>query len=558
MQSRGAAAVLSVKRILSVLSQGALKRFEKSLYKKLCILSVLCEKHIAYMTTQGKVYLVGAGPGDPGLITVKGLECIQNAEVIIYDYLASPALLKYAPKNVELIYVGKKGGDHTLPQDGINALIAEKAGQGKIVTRLKGGDPFIFGRGGEEAEILVNAGIPFEIVPGVTSAIAAPAYAGIPLTHREFTSTVAFVTGHEDPTKDESSIDWASLAKGIGTIVFLMGVKNLPNIVRHLTENGMNPETPVALVRWGTTSEQVTLTGTLENIAERVKAAGLKAPAIIVVGEVVKLRDTLKWFENRPLMGKRIVVTRAREQASDLLKQLSDLGADCLECPTIKVMPPEDWTRMDAAIDRLSDYDWIVFTSVNGVKFFFNRLFEKGKDVRALHKMHTASIGPATAKKLLEFGLNSDIVPETFQAESVAEAFKNESIKGKKILLPRAEEARPVLPVELAKMGATVDEVTAYCTKQDSENAEMLVSGLAEKSIHIVTFTSSSTVKNFRKLLPAGDAEFKQLMQGVTVASIGPITSDTAKELGFDVHITAESFTIPGLCKAIQQYFKRV
>ncbi len=503
---------------------------------------------------KSKVYLVGAGPGDPGLITVKGLECIENADVIIYDYLASPTLLKYAPKNAELVYVGKKGGDHTLSQNGINALIAEKAKAGGIVTRLKGGDPFIFGRGGEEAEVLVNEGIPFEIVPGVTSAIAAPAYAGIPLTHREFTSSVAFVTGHEDPTKTESSIDWASLAKGIGTIVFLMGVRNLPNITRHLFENGRPADTPVALVRWGTTSEQVTVTGTLDTIVDLVREAGLKAPAIIVVGEVVGLRSSLKWFENRPLMGKRIVVTRARAQASDLVKRLSDLGAACLECPTIEVAPPDDWAPLDTAIENLSDYEWIVFTSVNGVKFFFERLFEKGRDVRALHQLNTAAIGPVTAKQLLDFGLRSDIIPKSYRAESVAEAFENEEVSGKKILLPRAKEARPILPTELTKMGAHVDEVTTYCTKEVSDNADVLIAGLKEGTTDIITFTSSSTVKNFKALLPRSE-DMNELLRGVAIACIGPVTADTAKELGFEVHIVAESFTVPGLCEAIQRYY---
>lgn len=501
---------------------------------------------------KGNVSLIGAGPGDPGLITVKGLERIKTAEVIIYDYLASPALLGHAREDAEKIYVGKKGGDHTLSQDEINALITEKAKEGYSVARLKGGDPFIFGRGGEEAEVLVNAEIPFEVVPGVTSAIAAPAYAGIPLTHREFTSTVTFITGHEDPTKKESSINWASLAKTGGTLVFFMGVKNLPNITDQLLEHRMNPETPVALVRWGTTAEQVTVTGILSNIVERVKAAGLKAPAIIVIGEVVNLRQKLKWFENRPLMGKRIVVTRAREQASDLVKRLSELGASCLECPTIEVVPPEDWSPLDTAIENLSAYDWIIFTSVNGVKFFFNRLFEKGKDVRALGHFRTASIGPATAEQLLTFGLKSDIIPKSYRAESVVEAFQNEDVKGKQILLPRAKEARPVLPVELRKMGAEVDEVTVYYTREVRDNAESLLAEIKAGQVDIVTFTSSSTVRNFRALLPEKDDDMKTLMQDVTIASIGPITADTATELGFDVRIVAESFTIPGLCEAIE------
>ncbi|MFC1489065.1 uroporphyrinogen-III C-methyltransferase [Thermodesulfobacteriota bacterium] len=504
-------------------------------------------------TTNGKTYLVGAGPGDPGLITIKGLDCIRNADVLIYDFLASPLLLKHARENAEIIYVGKKGGDHTLSQERINALIVEKAREGLNVVRLKGGDPFIFGRGGEEAEALIDAEIPFEIVPGVTSAIAAPTYAGIPLTHRKITSTVAFVTGHEDPTKEESSIDWAAIASGIGTIVFLMGVKNLPHITRQLVNHGMKPETPVALIRWGTTPRQVTVTGTLDTIVERVKAAGLKPPAIIVVGHVVEFRERMKWFESRPLMGKKIVVTRAREQASELVQILADLGAECLESPTIKVSPPEDVTPLDEAIEALSSYDWLVFTSVNGVNFFFDRLFQKGLDVRALSNLHTAVIGPATEQRLFDFGLKSDIVPESYRAESVIDAFRSENIKGKRILLPRAKEARPILPVELTKMGAVVDEITAYCTHSVQDNIEDLLSELEDGAVDIITFTSSSTVTNFKALLPPD--RFENLMRNVIIASIGPVTADTAKKLGFNVHIVAASFTIPGLCQAIQQHF---
>jgi uroporphyrinogen III methyltransferase/synthase len=391
--------------------------------------------------TNGKVYLVGAGPGDPELITAKGLRCIAEADVLIYDYLAAKALLHHARNDCERIYVGKKGGDHTLSQDGINRLIADKARDGKIVTRLKGGDPFIFGRGGEEAEILEQAGIAFEIVPGVTSAIAAPAYAGIPLTHRQYTSTVAFITGHEDPTKNESNIDWQALATGIGTLVFLMGVKNLPNIVEQLHKHGRASHTPVALVRWGTTTRQQTVTGTLENIVQRANEAGLKAPAIIVVGEVVGLRDTLQWFEKRPLLGKRIVVTRARAQASDLVQRLSLLGAECIECPTIEVVAPDSWQALDRALEKLSTYQWLVFTSVNGVQFFFDRLFKNGLDTRALGHLKTAAIGPVTAQRMRSLGLNTDIMPESYRAESVVEAFSKQAIKGAKVLLPRARSA---------------------------------------------------------------------------------------------------------------------
>ncbi len=504
---------------------------------------------------KGKVYLIGAGPGDPGLITVKGLECIEKADVIIYDYLASPALLNHARENTEIIYVGKKGSYHTLPQNKISDLLIEKACMGLTVARLKGGDPFIFGRGAEEAEELIRAGISFEVVPGITSAIAAPAYAGIPLTHRRFTSTLAFVTGHEDPTKGESNIDWTALAKGMGTIVFLMGVNNLPNITKQLISHGMRSDTPVALVQWGTTPRQLTVSGTLDNIVEHVKSAGLKSPAIIIVGAVVKLRETMKWFENRPLSGKRIVVTRAREQASGLVKLLSDLGAECLECPTIKVVPPDDWEPLDTAIKNIASYDWLVFTSVNGANFFFERLFKQNMDVRALSNLRTASIGPATAKRMFDFGLKSDIVPKSYMAESVIEAFANEDINGKRILLPRAKEARPILPVELAKMGAEVDEITAYRTKEVRDNIDFLLSRLEESTIDLITFTSSSTVKNFHALIPP--AKFNDLMKGITIAAIGPITADTAKELGIDVHIVAESFTIPGLCDAIKQFYNQ-
>jgi uroporphyrinogen III methyltransferase/synthase len=501
----------------------------------------------------GKVYLVGAGPGDPGLITVKGKECIQKSEVLIYDYLASPDLLKYASKSAQLIYVGKKGGDHTLAQARISELLVAKAKTGAVVTRLKGGDPFIFGRGGEEAEELAAAGVAFEIVPGVTSAVAAPAYAGIPVTHRRFTSTVAFITGHEDPGKEESSIDWSCLAKGIGTLVFFMGVKNLPDIMDQLIRHGLPPDRSVAVVRWGTTAAQVTVTGTAADIVERVRRAGLKAPAIIVVGDVVRLRETLQWFETRPLWGKRIVVTRSREQASDLVRMLTELGADCVECPTIEIVAPEDSGPLDQAIANLAAYDWLVFTSANAVSRFFERLFDADRDLRALHRIRTAAIGPATANRLFEFGLRSDIVPDTYRAESVVDAFRNQQLSGKRILLPRAKEARPVLPAELAKMGARVDEVAVYETRSVPDNADMITAQLSQKRIDLVTFTSSSTVRNFKALIPT--EIFESLMRGVPTASIGPITAETAAELGFEVTIVAETYTIPDLCEAILRHY---
>ena len=497
----------------------------------------------------GKVFLVGAGPGDPGLITVKGADCIARADVVVYDYLASPTLLAHANPDAEMIYVGKKGGDHTLPQDGINALIVEKAKQGNMVARLKGGDPFIFGRGGEEAEVLIAAGIPFEVVPGVTAAIGASAYAGIPLTHRDYTSDVAFVTGHEDPTKAESSVDWHALATGIGTLVFFMGVKNLPTIAANLVANGRSADTPTAVIRWGTTPKQKTVTATLGTIADEARGAGIKAPAIIIVGGVVNLRKTMQWFEKRPLMGRRIVVTRAREQASDLVQRLTEYGAECIQFPTIQVVPPPDWTGLDRAIETLDQYSWIVFTSVNGVDFFFRRLFENGLDVRALGHIKTAAIGPSTADRLRTWGFKSDIIPESYRAESVVEAFADKPVKGSRVLLPRAMEARSVLPEELARMGALVDEVTAYETRQTENRATDLIARLTERTIDMVTFTSSSTVKNFHRLLPPDQVD--RLMDGVCIASIGPITSQTARDLGLSITIEADTYTIPGLIQAI-------
>ncbi|MCP4745422.1 MAG: uroporphyrinogen-III C-methyltransferase [Desulfobacteraceae bacterium] len=505
-------------------------------------------------SSRGIVYLVGAGPGDPGLITVKGAECIAKADVLIYDYLAAEAFLAHTRSDCERIYVGKKGGDHTLSQDGINQLIIEKAKNGNIVTRLKGGDPFIFGRGGEEAEVLVQADIDFEIVPGVTSAVAAPAYAGIPLTHRNFTSTVAFVTGHEDPTKPESGINWKALSQGIGTLVFFMGVKNLPHIVKQLLDNGRGPKTPAALVRWGTTARQVTVCGTLENIVQLAHDKGIKAPAIIVVGEVVTLRSSLEWFEKRPLLGKRIVVTRARAQASELVKKLTGLGAHCIEIPTIKVVAPQNLQPLDNAISALKDYDWIVFTSVNGVNFFFERLFGKKLDTRALGHLKTAAIGPATAKCMLSYGLNTDILPDSYRAESVVAVFEKQSISGKKVLLPRASQARPILPQELTRMGALVDEVSVYQTIQVKKGASLLAEQLAQGKVDMVTFTSSSTVRNYKALLPQDRA--CELIKAATVVSIGPITTETAESLGFQVALTADSFTIEGLCKAIVDYYQ--
>ncbi len=502
----------------------------------------------------GKVYLIGAGPGDPGLLTIKAKECIERADVVVYDYLASPFLLNYAGKDAQIIYVGKKGGDHTLSQDKINLLLVDKAKQGFDVARLKGGDPFVFGRGGEEAQMLLDQGVPYEVVPGVTSAIAAPAYAGIPVTHRDHTSFVSFITGHEDPTKKDTSMQWDVYAKSNATLVFLMGVKNLANIVKNLIKHGKPSDTPIALVRWGTTARQQTVTGTLDTIVEQVQQAKLKSPSIIIIGHVVSLRNELAWFDKRPLFGKRIVVTRARAQASDLVSKLSRLGADCIEIPTIRIAAPEDTAPLKASIENIRNYDWLVFTSVNGVKFFFDTVFDMGKDVRILGHLKFACIGPVTKERLKDYGIISDILPETYRAESVVDAFSSVEIENKKILLPRAKQARTILPEELTKMGAQVDEVTAYETRLATEGKEELISLLEKNEIDAVTFTSSSTVSNFMSQLESKDA--KKLLTNVVTASIGPITSDTARSLDIKPDIEAKEYTIQGLVDSLSAYYE--
>ena len=504
---------------------------------------------------KGIVYLVGAGPGDPGLLTLKAKACLEEADVVIYDYLANEAFLDHADEKAELIYVGKKGGSHTKSQEDKNRLILEKARLGNTVVRLKGGDPFIFGRGGEEAEELVKAGVPFEIVPGVTSAIAVPAYAGIPLTHRDYTSTVAFITGHEDPTKEASSIAWDKLANSVGTLVFLMGVGKLPQIAKSLMGHGRSPDTPVALIHRGTVPEQRTVVGKLQDIAERAQKEGLKPPAIIVVGDIVNLREQLNWFENKPLFGKRIVVTRAREQASGFLARLSDLGAACIEFPTIQVVPPRSWDALDRALMRLERYQWLLFTSVNGVKYFFNRLENLGLDIRELKDMKVGAIGPKTAEAVYKKGISPDLVPDEYRAEAVIDAFRKWDVKGEKIILPRAAKAREVLPTELVKMGASVDEIPAYETVRPDHDKGRVKGMLEKGEIDMVTFTSSSTVTNFVEMFREERQNLKAWMVKVGVACIGPITAQTAEEQGLSVSLVPQEYTIEALTNAIVDYF---
>jgi uroporphyrinogen III methyltransferase/synthase len=504
---------------------------------------------------KGRVYLVGAGPGDPGLLTLRGKELLERAEVVIYDYLANEEFLKFAPPDAERIYVGKKGGDHTMSQEEINNLLVQK-GRDHVVVRLKGGDPFVFGRGGEEAQVLVAAGISFEIVPGVTAAIAVPAYAGIPLSHRDYAASMAFITGHEREDQADSKIAWDKLATGVATLVFFMGVKNLPEICNSLVAHGRPVETPVAVIRWGTTSEQQTVTGTLRDIAAKVAQAKLKPPAITVVGEVVRLRGELNWFEKRPLFGRRILVTRAREQASEFKTILAELGAQCIEFPTIAIEPPPSWEPLDTAIGCLSSYKWVIFTSVNGVRFFMERLRLLGRDVRDLHGGRLAAIGPKTAEALEQMGLCPDLVPAEYRAEAILDGLSRENLKGRRFLLPRAMVARDVLPETLRQRGAEVDVIPAYQTVLPREKTFEVAERLRSGEIDCLTFTSSSTVSNFFSLFEK--EAILPLLQGVCVACIGPITAKTAQEHGLKVDIMPSEYTIGGLVDAICTYFEGV
>jgi uroporphyrinogen III methyltransferase/synthase len=504
-------------------------------------------------STTGFVYLIGAGPGDPGLITVRGRECIGRADVIMYDYLANDDLLGHARRDAELIYAGKVGGAHNREQCQINDLLVAKAREGKVVARLKGGDPFVFGRGGEECEALVSAGIPFEVVPGVTAGIGAAAYAGIPLTHREVTTSVAFVTGHEHLGKPDSEIDWERLSLGSGTVVFYMGVKNLPQISANLMAHGRNPSTPVALVRWGTRPEQEVLTGTLSDIADRARKAGFKAPAVTVVGEVVKLRERLRWFDNRPLFGKGVLVTRAAEQAGEFSAMLAGLGAHVFECPTIGILPPADWGEVDDAIAALGRFDWVVFSSVNAVQFFFERLRSLGKDSRALGSCLICAVGPKTAAALVPQGISADLVPEDYKAEGVVRAFAAMETAGKKVLFPRGDKARDVIPTGLARQGAEVADPVAYRNVIPDTVGSGVLEALEERRVHCATFTSSSTAENLAAMV--GENRLLHLLEGIAVAAIGPVTARTCRELGMRVAIEPREYTLEAMTAAIVDYF---
>lgn len=508
---------------------------------------------MAELRSSGRVYLVGAGPGDPGLLTLRGKACLQEADVVLYDHLANPALLDYASAEAERIYVGRRGCGTYRPQDDINQLMLEKVREGKCVVRLKGGDPFVFGRGGEEAEWIVEHRIPFEIVPGVTAAVAVPAYAGIPVTHRTLASTVAFITGHEDPAKEETALEWPRFAAAEGTLVFLMGVKNLAMIVSRLVEEGKSLDTPVALIRWGTYPQQRTVVGTLRDIVDRAKSADIRPPTVVVVGQVVRLREQLNWFETQPLFGKRVLVTRAKAQASELSSLIRAQGGEPIECPTIDIGPPDDWAEVDEAIEQLATYQWLVFTSVNGVKAFMQRLWHRGRDARALAGLRVCCIGPRTAEEVGRFGIDADLVPETYQAEGLIEVLKREGASGQRVLIARATQAREILPDELQRSGALVRVVKVYRTVVPTIERERVRQLFRDRSIDVVTFASSSTVLNFFQLFD-GTRDVKQHLNGTVIASIGPITAQTIRELGLEVHVMAAQNTIPALVQSLIDY----
>lgn len=495
----------------------------------------------------GKIYMVGAGPGDPKLITIKGLECIKQADIVIYDRLAGDGLLKYAPKGAELIYAGKDSNHHTLSQDRINQLLVEKALEEKIVVRLKGGDPFLFGRGGEEAEFLFENNIEFEIVPGVTSAVAVPTYAGIPVTHRDYCSSVHIVTGHQREA-DLSHLDYSTLSGLEGTLVFLMGVKNIGQISCNLISFGKDPDTPVAVIENGTTANQRVVTGKLKDIAGMVLKIGINPPAVIVIGKVVQLQEKLAWFKRGVLAGKRIVVTRPEEQALSFIERLKKLGADVLAFPTIKIQEPDDFKPLDQALDRLDSFQWIVFTSTNGVKIFFNRMKERNIDIRQLAGIKLCAIGEMTAKELSERGLNVDFIPMVFTTEFLLQGLLQIVRPGERVLLARADIANSKLPEGLKSNKIEYDDVAVYKTAANSLEKTEIIKMMEEDQIDFITFTSPSTVKGFISIV--GSENIKKDPKTKAVC-IGPVTAQTAEEAGFKVADHPENYTVDGLIEKL-------
>lgn len=500
----------------------------------------------------GVVVLVGAGPGDAGLLTLKGKDWLERADVVVYDHLANAQLLRHVRASAETIYAGKKEGQITLKQEEINALLIEKARQGKVVVRLKGGDPFIFGRGGEETVALQKAGIPFRVVPGVSSAIGVSAYAGIPLTHRDFSSTISFITGSNEKGNEDLHIDWEKIASRSGTLVFLMGARKLQRITDNLMKFGKSPDTPIAVIQWGTTARQKTWTGTLQTIVGIAQKEKIRPPALTIVGEVVSLKPQMDWFETLPLFGKCIVITRAEDQADSMMNLLLDQGAEPLLFPVIETVPPEDWEPLDQAQKKLDHYHGLIFTSVNGVRYFFQRLQETGKDLRELKGLRIYTIGPKTERAVTDLGIRVDVVPEEYVAESLLASMGRENIQGQRFLLPRAALARETLPEALRSLGAEIDVVPAYRTRRPEGGAEELIERLRAGTVDAVTFTASSTVNNFLERI---GPQAKELLTKTVIACIGPITAKTAEQQGLKVAVVASKYTVPGLVTALEEFF---
>jgi uroporphyrinogen III methyltransferase/synthase len=496
----------------------------------------------------GRVYLVGAGPGSLDLVTLRARRLVGQADVLVYDYLCNPEMLRWARPETEIIYAGKSAAAHTLTQDEINALLVDRAKKNKTVVRLKGGDPYVFGRGGEEAQVLVRAGVAFEVVPGVTSAIAAAAYAGIPVTHRDFASSVTFVTGHEDPTKAETSIDWHHLAQLRGTKIFLMGVERLREITRRLVAEGADPVTPTALVRWGTTGRQESLEGTLSTVADLAEKRGFAAPAITVVGDVVRLRGELNWFEALPLFGQRIVVTRTRQQAGALTAKLTRLGADVLEIPTIRIVPQSLAENQRSKLGTLPAwFDWLIFASPNAVDLFFVEYFRLKSDLRDLGHVKMAAVGPATAHKIRELHLDVDLQPEIYTAEKLAEAFSKLDIQSLRFCLPHGNLADPFLAEHLRKRGGSVEEWALYETTPETEDKSGARARYLREGAHWITFTSASTAKNWHALQLQPEASAVQ----PKAISIGPVTTNELKRLNYQVAAEAPVASLDSLVETI-------
>ncbi len=505
------------------------------------------------MANKGKVFLVGAGPGDPKLITIKGLECLQNADVVFYDSLIDKNLLSHVRKKSELIYCGKKSNNHSFPQDEINRLMVKKAKKGKIIVRLKGGDPFIFGRGGEEALALVKEKIPFEIIPGISSAIAVPAYSGIPMTHRNYASSVTFITGHK---KAGSSLPVISeeIANLPGTLVILMGASNINGILNELIKHGKNLSTPVGVISSGTTPKQRTITGTIKDIRSNVENKKITSPSIIVVGEVVNLHKKLQWYENKIDLKRKVVITSPEPGASKIASHLEKFAAEAIKLPVIRIAPVKNFLKIDKAIKEINKYYWIIFTSRNGIDLFMKRFFLKRKQLKDLRKIKFAAIGKVTAEKLNKYGIKTSFIPKKFTSEALLSGLKKYSLEGKNILIPRANEASNVLPEGLKKIGAKVDEIILYKIKNE-KNKSNKVKSLLKKNVDVIIFTSPSGVKSFFNLFTK--KEINYYFNKIRIASIGPVTAKAIEEFGIKADIVPKEYNIKGMVKAIKDYFKK-